>query len=406
MKSSLSRVLLVKRGDPRGCGGEQKLNKMVKNKNKRGENSKKKRGGNGRKNGNVNFQGGRPGNMPFTYGVERASNYGLITQSSAPRMSSNKNCLKICHQEFMESVRQKVTGVKEIERFIEVNPGTAFPWLKSIASRFETYKFNKLVFHYHSSCQTTVKGTFAMQFDCDPADLEPDRAVDLLGQAMVVEGNVWASFSLNIPIFNLEVFRRRFVRVGVSPGDIKTYDVGALNVFHDATVGNDILGRIFCEYEIELYTPQIQRQVSGSTLSPTPLATIDAYYPDPTAVDFQTDGKLPIKASIPTAQQVSDGATAARGLYNILNRTEGLLELRNDSPAPTNISTTYNAHEVTKQLINPDAITAGENVSTMAFKATGHDSWIQPIINDAVNPPTNLTTKWTLGDYASLIKFL
>jgi hypothetical protein len=57
----------------------------------------------------------------------------------------------------------------------------------------------------------------------------------------------------------------RYTRAGLpaSPYDLKTLDVGRLHIFVDGVAASTNLGLLEVNYEVDLYTPQIQNPVGG-----------------------------------------------------------------------------------------------------------------------------------------------
>ncbi len=80
-----------------------------------------------------------------------------------------------------------------------VNPqrtGT-FPWLSAIASRFEMYKFDKLIFHYKPSSSTNTQGYVVLAFDFDYYDSVPTKG-EMLTWKYSAKSAVWQSCTLNV----------------------------------------------------------------------------------------------------------------------------------------------------------------------------------------------------------------
>jgi len=150
-----------------------------------------------------------------------------------------------------------------------LNPGmsSTFPWLGSVASRYDKYRFTKLRFEYRSVVSTGTNGVAMMSFDYNAADALPSSK---LIQAQTIpnsENNVWMGNDLVIPCDNTW----RFVRQGVVPGDIKTYDFGTMCL--STVYGNNAVGgELYVEYTVELEKPS----------EPSNLAQyIDVYLPTP-----------------------------------------------------------------------------------------------------------------------------
>jgi len=123
------------------------------------------------------------------------------------------------------------------------NPGQSvvFPWLSSLANRFEKYVFTKLEFYYkHEVSQFATAGTIgkvAMTFDYDSADSPPTNKQIMLDSDPHADGMPCEDILLRVDC--REAFNNgpKYVRPGILPGgtDIKTYDAGILFI---AGIGN------------------------------------------------------------------------------------------------------------------------------------------------------------------------
>jgi len=141
-----------------------------------------------------------------------------------------------------------------------VNPGQAqtFPLLSSIAKLYEKYRFKKLRFLYrpevsqYSTGGQTGKVVFG--FDYDAADAPPTTKVQIEDTDIHCDAMGYQAMALTVPTADADnVSRFRYVRPGALPGgtDIKTYDVGNINVL---TYNNGVttsLGELWVEYQCE-----------------------------------------------------------------------------------------------------------------------------------------------------------
>jgi hypothetical protein len=157
-----------------------------------------------------------------------------------------------------------------------VNPGmtTIFPWLSSIALRYETYRFNFLKFSFQSQMPTISPGSVGLALDFDVSDPDPADVMEFLAQHDSVSGPVWSPNSLVVDLSGAHG-QFKFVRAGFPSGtwDQKTYDLG--NFYFMAVGTGDAAitpGLVLVEYEIELCTPQIQDPAAGETYSATGLS--------------------------------------------------------------------------------------------------------------------------------------
>jgi len=147
-----------------------------------------------------------------------------------------------------------------------------FPWLSQVASRYETYKFRRVRFNYHTQAATTQVGNVTLAFDFDTTDPAPVTQMQALSYRDRVYGAPWTSFSLDLDLAQGDKLPSRFTRVGLpaSPYDLKTFDLGRLHVCVEGVAAATV-GLLEVEYVVDLFTPQIEDGVGGNMNATTGL---------------------------------------------------------------------------------------------------------------------------------------
>lgn len=157
-----------------------------------------------------------------------------------------------------------------------VNPGnsTTFPWLSTIAARFEKYQFERLDFYYKREVSEFATngqvGKVMMSFDADAADGPPTTKTQIEATRPHVDGMPSENISLIIPRRELKRLTSGFyVRPGLLPGsaDIKTYDVGNLHVATQGIVNNVEVGELHVAYRVKLFLPVLEGTTPPTNLS-------------------------------------------------------------------------------------------------------------------------------------------
>jgi len=151
-----------------------------------------------------------------------------------------------------------------------VNPGQAatFPWLSTLAKNFEKYEFEYLEFYYKREVSEYATngqvGKVMMSFDTDASDNPPATKAQLEATDPHEDGLPSENIALVIPSSMLcQKLDAWYVRPGgVPPGaDVKTYDVGNLNV---ATIGinnNVAVGELHVRYRCVLSIPVLENAI-------------------------------------------------------------------------------------------------------------------------------------------------
>jgi hypothetical protein len=146
-----------------------------------------------------------------------------------------------------------------------VNPGQVgtFPWLSTIAKNFEKYCFEKLEFYYKREVSEFATngqtGKVIYSFDTDASDPAPFGKQEMEATDPHEDALPSENFRLPIPTKMLIPLMNdaHFVRPGALPPgtDLKTYDVGTLNVATQATAANTATGELHVRYRVRLMVP-------------------------------------------------------------------------------------------------------------------------------------------------------
>jgi hypothetical protein len=168
--------------------------------------------------------------------------------------------IRFRNREYMNDLYQSSPSVPQTTR-LDINPGlTSFPWLSTIANSFEKYRWHSLSFMYEPACSTSVGGTVLLAPDYDAADRDDNLTKgELMAFGDSVRTAPWQRAQFTCTRKNM-VPQPRYTRDKLIPGtDIKTYDVLSLYLHHSASSAGT-LGELWVEYDVELITPQVDRE--------------------------------------------------------------------------------------------------------------------------------------------------
>lgn len=185
--------------------------------------------------------------------------------SSRPNISSDSRSgdlrVRVRHREYIGEIAGSIAYA--VQQY-KINPGlyATFPWLAQMANLFESYKFNQLAFEYKTESATTAKGKVILSVDWDAADAPPATKQQQLQERTKLDCAAWAVARMNCDQADLWKFGiQRYIRAGVVANtDIKTYDVGNLNVGVQGMADTSLVGELYVVYDVELITPN---QASG-----------------------------------------------------------------------------------------------------------------------------------------------
>jgi hypothetical protein len=152
---------------------------------------------------------------------------------------------------------------------LPLNPGDGqtFPWLSSIARRYEKYVFMKIKFGYVPQVSTFANGRVLLTPVYDPAEDLPTDLRYLFNSADTKASVVWEHCDLILPTrkINKELYVRELAELAhVDVRELRTTDLGylAVSLSDASTVTNGAqtpiaFGDLFVEYEVELRSPRL-----------------------------------------------------------------------------------------------------------------------------------------------------
>jgi len=142
-----------------------------------------------------------------------------------------------------------------------INPGLSnfSPWLSVQAVQYEQYRYHSLRFIYIPFVNTSINGDVMMMVDYNAQDPIPATEPQFLDHPGAMIGSVWEALEFRCNIPNLTAIGpRRFVRPCAVAGDIKTYDCGRFYITtNNVSPGSATVGKLFIEYDVEFFTPQL-----------------------------------------------------------------------------------------------------------------------------------------------------
>jgi hypothetical protein len=193
---------------------------------------------------------------------------------SIPSMHNNGQSVIIRHKEFLGEIT--AASAFTVQETLEINPGNlrTFPWLSSIATKFQEYSIKGMVFHYipSSGTYTTTNpavGTVMMQTSYRASDTPPASKVEMLNEYWSTESIPSEAFCHPIECDPQEnPFKIQYIRAGAPPsGDSRLmYDLGVVSVaVSGCPASNYVLGDLWVSYEIELKKPVVFSNSGNST---------------------------------------------------------------------------------------------------------------------------------------------
>lgn len=195
--------------------------------------------------------------------------FGTRYVSKAPRiLKTSRGSQRIIQRELIATPIVGTTSYNistSISQF-DIQPGLAklLPWGNSVAAQYEQYHINSMTFHYVPFISTATPGSVMMMVDYNAVDIPPATESQFMDHAGAVSGAAWEPLSFRCDVSQMHgLGPRKFIRTCAVAGDQKTYDSG---VFYLATDNGTAVnwGKLYVEYDIELFTPQLNPPTYGA----------------------------------------------------------------------------------------------------------------------------------------------
>lgn len=183
---------------------------------------------------------------------------GTKVRNSGPKIThSPSGGMRVCHRELVTTIAGSVAW--DEAHYFELNPGLdhCFPWLSSIAQNFQQYRpAGSIKIEFIPTKSTATSGAIYLS-PCYVADsAAPNSEEEAANLQDTLSGSVWAPLTISLPVKNLMALGpRRFIRVDAESGDLKTFDLGFVQISTVGCADTTTVGRIFVSYDFEFFTP-------------------------------------------------------------------------------------------------------------------------------------------------------
>jgi hypothetical protein len=182
-----------------------------------------------------------------------------LSRQMGPRGGNASNTRVTRGREFIGDVAGSSSSTPAIVTYV-LNPGFAasFPRLSQEANVWEQYHFRKLKAIYTPAVSTATSGTVIITPEYNANQAPPVSEAGLLNHQGSKSGSPWADMEVILSAANMHgnAFRK-YVREGMVIGDLNSYDAGQLHVAAVSNGGTGVMGKLWLEYEVEFYIPQV-----------------------------------------------------------------------------------------------------------------------------------------------------
>lgn len=188
--------------------------------------------------------------------VRAAAAIGTCFTLGRPSIERRSQGMRVRHTEVYTTVESDPTTIGQFHISSPVlNPGSAavFPWLSTVAKDFEFYVFHRLHAFFVPRVATSVQGAIQLAPEYDVRDPIPATSMTVVSMEGAAEGPVWRH--LEVEFLKRRMFAtnpKRKVGTGLNP------DTAAARLLISTEGGaekSQVYGRIYFEYDIELFSP-------------------------------------------------------------------------------------------------------------------------------------------------------
>lgn len=314
-------------------------------------------------NNNASKKAKRNGKDPLGQKVGAFVATASTQRSTRPKGGMTaQNSRRIIHRELVGSVSGSTSF--NVTRYA-LNPGLSltFPWLSSQATGWEQYRFNMLKFEYITRCATSTAGSVILSPEYDPSDAPPANEAAATNAMDSVEDAPWKNISCSLTTTAMfPQGPRKFIRSSNVAGDVRNFDAGAFFLCTVEEAGTDPIGKLWVEYDVELFVPQTAVQAPVGTQTSMFAMTADQTFV--TGVS----GALYLGGVIVDALRIGIPAlgvyTPPAGAYRIL------LSVRSSDSAAELFTTTFTLYKngVSSgftSVVEDDSTAGGDRVQTL-----------------------------------------
>lgn len=266
-----------------------------------------------------------PGVGPLAKGLTQFFGSGAYTAGQAeqilattnPSMNSTLDVgTRISHHEYLGDVSSTV--LFSVSTFA-INPGmsTTFPWLSTLASSFQEYEINGLVFYFKSTSANALNSTNtalgqiigATQYN--PYATAPANKIEMLALSAAADGK--PSESNIYPVeckTGMVLYKNKLIRSGGVTDDLAKYDHGNFFLATNGMQAAATIGELHVVYDITLKKPKL---ITAPSLSSWYAHATSTGYTNsqPLGTVFATYLFNNLGISLPTADTIRIPGTAA-----------------------------------------------------------------------------------------------
>lgn len=277
---------------------------------------------------------------------------------SEPVMRQTRHGMIVRHSELIGTL----TGFANLYTTLQfaINPGLAasFPWLSSLAVKFQQYRFKHLRVWFITRASTDTEGSILLAPSYVPSNGDPPDEETLSAYEGAVEGSAWSNLVVDLlPELLHSTGSANFVRSGYVAAALDLYDCAKIFIATLGFAAELAAGKIWIDYEVELMVPVVR-----SDTQVYPLAA--AKFRMNTNSIYQNDGWVDLLSDAKTGDEVetvfnSLGMEVDTGLGEFTMPDEGwyrvICKVTIGVPTAADLTTTYpnsDSRAVVRMLVN------------------------------------------------------
>jgi len=202
-----------------------------------------------------------------------APKYNVLSSSNQiPKFQNTQAGTMVCHREYIGDITG-TTVFNNVAYPLNPGVGTTFPWLSSVASNYQQYRFHGLIFEFRPLITDFVTGDapgvviMATNYNADVASYNNKQQMENSEFAVSVKPTQALIHMVECEL-QQTVLPYAYVRTGAVPStqDLRLYDLGN---FQFATQSNPSqnLGELWVSYCVEFLKPILPADIGGVVTS-------------------------------------------------------------------------------------------------------------------------------------------
>lgn len=191
-----------------------------------------------------------------------------LDQNSIPKFSAGSKSTRITHSEYLGDVTS-TSAFTTLSYTVNPANTTTFPWLSTIASSFEKYRFRGLVFsyrtlssEYNATSQSLGAVIAAAQYDVYDAAFPTKQVMENYATAVSTKPSNSLFFGIECKPSSTACNELYIRNTPNATGDARMYDLATFVLATQGMPNSYTAGELWVSYDVDLFYPSINNSLN------------------------------------------------------------------------------------------------------------------------------------------------